>query len=80
MTLHLPEQLEKRIEAVAQARGVPADALITEVIENFLSTQPRRNSKGFVIPSFAGSVESQDSSWIDDHEDFLWKDNSNQCG
>ena len=75
MTLHLPEQLEKQIEAIAQARGVPANALIEEVIENFLSQQPRRNSKGFVIPSFAGSVESQDSSWIDDHEDLLWKDN-----
>ena len=75
MTLHLPEQLEKRIEAIAQARGVPANALIEEVIENFLSQQPRRNSKGFVIPSFAGSVESQDSSWIDDHEELLWKDN-----
>ena len=77
MTLHLPEQLEKRIEAVAQARGIPADALIEEVSEHFLSQQPRRNSKGFIIPSFVGSVQSQDSSWIDDCENLLWNDHSN---
>ncbi len=71
MTLHLPENLEKRLAAVAQARGVPTDTLIETVIEEFLTAQPRRNAKGFVIPSFAGSVESQDSSWIDGHEDIL---------
>ena len=71
MTLHLPEQLEKRIEAIALARGVPTDALIEEVIEKFLTQQPRRNSKGFIIPSFAGSVESKDPCWIENHEDLF---------
>ena len=75
MTLRLPDHLEKRLEAAALARGVSPDALVETAVEEFLTHEPRRNSKGFPIPSFAGAVESQDSSWIDRHEDLLWNDN-----
>ena len=40
-----------------------------------LAQQPRRNAKGFNIPSFVGSVQTDDPSWIDRHEDLLWNDN-----
>jgi hypothetical protein len=77
MTLVLPEHLEKRLEAIATERHVPVDALVAQALEEFLAQQPRRNSKGFTVPRFVGSVESEDSTWIDQHEDLLWNDNGN---
>jgi hypothetical protein len=75
MTLVLPEHLEKRLEAIATERHVPVDTLVAQALEEFLAQQPRRNSKGFIVPSFVGSVESKDSTWIDQHEELLWNDN-----
>jgi hypothetical protein len=75
MTLVLPEQLEKRLEAIATERHMPVDTLVAQALEEFLAQQPqppRRNSKGFIVPSFVGRVASEDSSWIDQHEEFLW--------
>lgn len=80
MTLVLPKHLEKRLEAIATERHVPVDTLVTQALEEFLAQHPqqapRRNSKGFVIPSFVGSVASEDSFWIDQHEEFLWNNDS----
>ncbi len=73
----LPEHLEKRLEAAALARGVSEVALLEQAIQSFLEQQPRRNAKGFAIPSFVGSVKSDDPSWIDQHEDLLWNSNGN---
>jgi hypothetical protein len=56
MILVLPKHLEKRLE---------------EFLAQQLQPQ-RRNSKGFIVPSFVGSVASEDSTWIDQHEEFLW--------
>jgi hypothetical protein len=78
MTLVLPEHLEKRLEAIATERHVPVDTLVVQVLEEFLAQKPqrpRRNSKGFIVPSFVSSVESEDSSWIDQHEELLWNTN-----
>ena len=75
MTLRLSAQIEKRLEEAAQARGVSEETLIEQAIDAFLTQEPRRNSKGFVIPSFAASVASTDPSWIDEHEKLLWNDN-----
>ena len=75
MTLRLSAQIEKRLEEAAQARGVSEETLIEQAIDAFLTQEPRRNAKGFVIPSFAGSVASTDPSWIDEHENLLWNDN-----
>jgi predicted transcriptional regulator len=75
MTLLLPEQLEKRLEAIATERHVPVDTLVAQALEEFLAQQlqpQRRNSKGFIVPSFVGRVASEDSTWIDQHEEFLW--------
>jgi uncharacterized protein (UPF0297 family) len=77
MIVKLSEQIEKRLEAEALARGVSFDTLIEQAIEAFLGQQPRRNAKGFIIPSFVGSVKSDDPIWIDRHEDLLWNDNGN---
>jgi hypothetical protein len=78
MTLVLPKHLKKRLEAIATERHVPVDTLVAQALEEFLAQQPqRRNSKGFVIPSFVGSVESKDSAWIDQHEGLLWNNNGN---
>ena len=71
MTLKLSADIEKRLEAAAQARGVSEQTLVEQALEAFL-TQPRRNANGFTIPSFVGSVASDDPSWIDDHENLLW--------
>jgi hypothetical protein len=72
MALKLSADIEKRLEAAAQARGVSEQTLIEQALEAFL-TQPRRNANGFAIPSFVGSVASDDPSWIDEHENLLWK-------
>jgi hypothetical protein len=75
MTLVLPKHLEKRLEAIATERHMPVDTLVAQALEEFLAQQPqppRRNSTGFIIPSFVGSAASEDSSWIDQHEEFLW--------
>jgi hypothetical protein len=77
MTVKLSEQIEKRLEAAALARGISEESLIEQALEAFLTQQPRKNAKGFVVPSFVGSVKSDDSSWIDQHEDLLWNDNGN---
>ena len=71
MTLKLSENIEKRLEAATLAAGVSSESLLEQAIDAFLAQQPRRNAKGFIIPSFAGSVQSSDSSWIDRHEDLL---------
>ncbi len=78
MTVKLSATIEKRLEAEALARGVSSQTLIEQAIKAFLGQQPRRNSKGFIVPSFVGSVQSEDSSWIDNHEDLLWNDNGNR--
>jgi hypothetical protein len=70
MTLKPSADIEKR-QAVAQARGVSEQTLIEQALEAFL-IQPRRNANGFAIPSFVGSVASDDPSWIDGHENLLW--------
>ena len=75
MTVKLSEQIEKRLEAEALARGVSEETLIEQAIDAFLGQQPRRNAKGFIIPGFVGSVKSDDPNWIDRHEDLLWNDN-----
>jgi hypothetical protein len=77
MKVKLSEQMEKRLEAEALARGVSEETLIEQAIDAFLGQQPRRNAKGFIVPSFVGSVKSDDPSWIDRHEDLLWNDNGN---
>jgi hypothetical protein len=77
MTVRLSEQIEKRLEAAALARGISEESLIEQALEAFLAQQPRKNAKGFTVPSFVGSVKSDDSSWIDQHEDLLWNDNGN---
>ena len=69
MTLKLSESVEKRLEAAALAAGVSSESLLEQAIDAFLAQQPRRNAKGFNIPSFVGSVQSEDPSWIDQHED-----------
>ena len=74
MTLRLSTDTEKRLEAAARAAGVSSESLLEQAIDAFLAQQPRRNAKGFNIPSFVGSVQSDDSSWIDRHEDLLWND------
>jgi hypothetical protein len=76
MTVKLSERIEKRLEAEALARGVSSNTLIEQAIDAFLGQQPRRNAKGFIVPSFVGSVESDDPSWIDHHEDLLCKPTS----
>jgi hypothetical protein len=68
MTVKLSEQIEKRLEAEALARGVSEETLIELAIDAFLGQQPRRNAKGFIVPSFVGSVKSDDPSWIDRYE------------
>jgi hypothetical protein len=70
MTLKPSVDIEKR-QAAAQARGVTEQALVEQALEVFLD-QPRRNANGFVIPSFVGSVASDDPSWIDGHENLFW--------
>ncbi len=72
MTLVLPKHLEKRLEAIATERHVPVDTRVAQALKEFLAQQPRRNSKGFIVPSFVGSVASEDSSWIEQHEKNLW--------
>jgi hypothetical protein len=72
MTLKPSADIEKRLEAAALARGVSEQTLIEQALEAFLIEEPRRNAKGFAIPSFVGSVASDDPSWIDDHEKLLW--------
>ena len=74
MTFRLPDHIEKKLEEAARVRGISEEALLEQAIDAFLSQEPRRNSKGFVIPSFAGSVASTDPSWIDEHEGLLWND------
>jgi hypothetical protein len=71
MTLKASADIEKR-QAAAQARGVSEQTLIEQALEAFLTQEPRRNAKGFAIPSFVGSVASDDPSWIDDHANLLW--------
>ncbi len=80
MTLKLSEDLEKRLEEAARNRGVSSEDLIEQAIESFLAQAPRRNAKGFVIPSFAGSVASSDPSWIDEHEHLLWNEAGSKHG
>ncbi len=75
MTLRLSPQIEQRLEAAALAAGVSSESLLEQAIDAFLAQQPRRNAKGFVVPSFVGSVQSDDPSWIDRHEELLWNDN-----
>jgi hypothetical protein len=70
MILKPSADIEKR-QAAAQARGVSEQTPIEQALEAFL-TQPRRNANGFAIPSFVGSIASDDPSWIDDHENLLW--------
>lgn len=77
MTLDLSEQTIRHIEAAALAQGVSPQTLIEQALEVFLAQQSRRNTKGFVIPSFVGSVKSEDPSWIDQHEELLWDANGN---
>jgi hypothetical protein len=72
MTLKLSADIEKRLEAAAQARGVSEQTLIEQALEAFLTQEPRRTANGFAIPSFVGSVASDDPSWIDEHENLLW--------
>ncbi len=72
MTLKPSADIEKRLEAAAQARGVSEQTLVEQALEAFLTQEPRRNANGFVIPSFVGSVASDDPSWIDEHENPLW--------
>lgn len=76
MTLVLSKHLEKRLEAIATERHLSVDTLVAQALEEFLAQQPqqapRRNSKGFTVPSFVGSVASEDSTWIEQHEEFLW--------
>lgn len=74
MTFKLFESIEKRLEAAARAAGVSSESLLEQAIDAFLAQQPRRNAKGFVVPSFVGSVQSEDPSWIDRHEELLWND------
>jgi hypothetical protein len=71
MTLVLPKHLEKRLEAIATERHVQVDTLVAQALEAFLAQPQRRNSKGFIVPSFVGSVASEDSSWIDQHEELF---------
>jgi hypothetical protein len=80
MTMRLSENLEKRLEEAARTRGVSAETILEQAIESFLAEAPRRNAKGFVIPSFAGSVASSDPNWIDEHERLLWNDNHGDHG
>ena len=75
MTVTLSEDIQNRLEAAARAAGVSSQSLLEQAIDAFLAQQPRRNAKGFNIPSFVGSVQSEDPSWIDRHEDLLWNDN-----
>jgi hypothetical protein len=70
MTLKPSADIEKR-QAAAQARGVSEQTLVEQALEVFLD-QPRRNANGFAIPSFVGSVPSDDPSWIDGHENLFW--------
>ena len=72
MTLKPSADIEKRLEAAAQARGVSEQTLVEQALEAFLTQEPRRNANGFAIPSFVGSVASDDPSWIDGHENLLW--------
>ena len=74
MTFKLSENIEKRLETAALAAGVSSESLLEQAIDAFLAQQPRRNAKGFIIPSFAGIVQSDDPSWIDRHEELLWHD------
>jgi hypothetical protein len=71
MIVKLSKQIEKRLEEEALARGVSSDTLIEQAIDAFLVPQPRRKAKGFIIPSFVGSVKSDDPSWIDRHKSLL---------
>ena len=71
MTVTLSEDIQNRLEAAARAAGVSSQSLLEQAIDAFLTEQPRRNA----IPSFVGSVQSEDPSWIDRHEDLLWNDN-----
>jgi hypothetical protein len=73
MTVKLSERIKKRLEAEALARGISEEALIEQAIDAFWGQEPRRNAKGFIVPSFVGYVESDDPSWIDRHEDLLCK-------
>ena len=78
MTVTLSEDIQHRLEAAARAASVSSQSLLEQAINAFLAQQPRRNAKGFNIPSFVGSVQSEngeDSSWVDRHEDLLWNDN-----
>ena len=77
MTFKLSENIEKRLEAAALAAGVSSESLLEQAIDAFLAQQPRRNAKGFNVPNFVGSLQSNDPSWIDRHENLLWSDNGN---
>jgi hypothetical protein len=79
MTLVLPKHLENRLEAIATEQHVSVDTLVAQALEEFLAQQPRRNSKGFIVPSFVGSVASEDSSWIDQHEELLWNNDGRRA-
>jgi hypothetical protein len=80
MTVKLSEHLEKRLEEAARSRGVSSEDLIEQAVESFLAQAPRQNAKGFVIPSFVGSVASSDPSWIDEHENLLWNEGGSEHG
>jgi hypothetical protein len=69
MALKPSADIEKR-QAAAQPRGVSEQTLVEQALEAFL-TQPCRNANGFAIPSFVGSVASDDPSWIDEHENLF---------
>jgi hypothetical protein len=62
LTVHLPEELARRVEDAAAARQMTAEQVAIEAIE---SRFPATGDQGDALEAFIGSGDSGDSSWAE---------------